>query len=152
MPGPFPGMDPYLEDPVLWPGVHLELISSARRILNTLLPSSYVADTRERVYVVQSGASIYPDIPAKEHLTDLARLVRSGGTPRTAPQEAPWIITAPPLAFREPYVEIVDLSLRPYRIAISVVEILSPPIRLIGRKGGRSILESSRRSSGARQT
>jgi hypothetical protein len=28
MPGPFPGMDPYLEDPVYWPDIHQSLITA----------------------------------------------------------------------------------------------------------------------------
>ncbi len=49
MPGPFPSMDPYLEDPVLWPGVHLALIPAIRAALNAVLPSRYVADIGERL-------------------------------------------------------------------------------------------------------
>ena len=33
MPSPFPGMDPYLENPSLWPDVHHMLISSYREML-----------------------------------------------------------------------------------------------------------------------
>jgi hypothetical protein len=38
MPGPFPGMDPYLEAPILWPGAHDALIFGVRRALNAVLP------------------------------------------------------------------------------------------------------------------
>lgn len=38
MPSPFPGMDPYLEDSIIWRGVHHELISLIAETLNTLLP------------------------------------------------------------------------------------------------------------------
>ena len=31
MPSPFPGMDPYLENPAIWPGVHSQLINAAAR-------------------------------------------------------------------------------------------------------------------------
>lgn len=43
MPSPFPGMDPYLEDPALWPDVHhgwLEAIWSERA--PALVPRFYV--------------------------------------------------------------------------------------------------------------
>src|SRR5205085_206715 len=53
MPSPFPGMDPYLEDAVLWPGLHAQLIASARAALNAVLSTDYVANTGERLYVVQ---------------------------------------------------------------------------------------------------
>ena len=39
MPSPFPGMDPCLEKPSLWPDVHHELISEIRATLNRHLDS-----------------------------------------------------------------------------------------------------------------
>jgi len=46
-------MDPYLEHPGLWPGVHRGLIANARAALNSLLPAPYIADIGERLYVVE---------------------------------------------------------------------------------------------------
>src|SRR5438874_11797542 len=43
MPSPFPGMDPYLETPNLWPDVHHELISQIRSALNPALLPRYVS-------------------------------------------------------------------------------------------------------------
>ena len=48
MPSPFPGMDPYLEHPARWTGVHDGLIGAARAQLNAVLPAGYVADIGER--------------------------------------------------------------------------------------------------------
>jgi hypothetical protein len=67
MPGPFPGMDPFLEHPALWPGVHQGLVAVARATLNTLLPQHYVADIGERVYIVQPERGICPDVVILEH-------------------------------------------------------------------------------------
>ena len=39
MPSPFPGMDPYLEHPALWPGVHQGLITFMWSALNAMLPA-----------------------------------------------------------------------------------------------------------------
>ena len=50
MPSPFPGMDPYLERPSLWPDVHHELISGIREHLNRQLRPRYVARVEERTY------------------------------------------------------------------------------------------------------
>ncbi|MBI3467805.1 MAG: DUF4058 family protein [Planctomycetes bacterium] len=33
MPSPFPGMDPYLETPAEWPGLHHLLITKAHQLL-----------------------------------------------------------------------------------------------------------------------
>lgn len=43
MPSPFPGVDPYLETPDIWPDVHHELISQIQGVLNSLLRPLYVA-------------------------------------------------------------------------------------------------------------
>lgn len=43
MPGPFPGMDPYLESPTRWQGVHNSLANGVMTFLNTILPDRYVA-------------------------------------------------------------------------------------------------------------
>ena len=59
MPSPFPGMDPYLEDPVIWPGIHQDLITLSKLALNTVLPARYATNTGERLYVVQAERSIY---------------------------------------------------------------------------------------------
>jgi hypothetical protein len=51
MASPFPGMDPYLEDPSIWPSVHHLLITHIGTTLNSLLPPCYVATFQERVFV-----------------------------------------------------------------------------------------------------
>lgn len=43
MPSPFPGMDPYLEHPARWPGVHQRLMTYIADTLNIALPPHYVA-------------------------------------------------------------------------------------------------------------
>ena len=49
MPSPFPGMDPYLERPSLWPDVYHELISQIRAALKPTLRPKYVARVETRV-------------------------------------------------------------------------------------------------------
>ena len=48
MPSPFPGMDPYLENPVTWPDLHSSLIAGFRRVLKPILRPKYVAHIEER--------------------------------------------------------------------------------------------------------
>src|SRR6516165_1000321 len=70
MPSPFPGMDPYLEDPGLWPDVHSTLIAVAREFLAQQLRPKYTVRIEDRVYV--SGQddpgrdAIIPDIRVSE--------------------------------------------------------------------------------------
>jgi hypothetical protein len=48
MPGPFPGMDPYLEAPPFWESFHDRLIFHAGSVLQEVLPRGYVAEFRQR--------------------------------------------------------------------------------------------------------
>lgn len=51
MQSPFPGMDPYLEDPTIWRSVHHHLIAAIGETLgDALAPAFYVA-VEERVYI-----------------------------------------------------------------------------------------------------
>ena len=52
MPSPFPGMDPWLENPRVWPDVHNSLAGEVRRLLNDTLPAGYYAQLEERTEVV----------------------------------------------------------------------------------------------------
>ena len=64
MRSPFPGMDPYLEDPGGWGGVHDALIAVLREGLNRQLGPDYIADGDTRVYIVSPDEQrwIFPDI------------------------------------------------------------------------------------------
>src|SRR4051794_36688978 len=77
MPGPFPGMDPYLEAPSVWRNVHNRLITYISDELNILLPEGYVATSDERVYVVPWDDFIYPDVAL---LTTSGRRTNAGSS------------------------------------------------------------------------
>lgn len=67
---PFPGMNPYLEDPAIWPGVHTSLISEIRNRINAQAPRRYFADIEERVYVLDQDDPahrlIIPDVSVRD--------------------------------------------------------------------------------------
>src|SRR5262245_2816730 len=48
---PFPGMDPYLEHPVLWETIHARLIVAIANQLQPHLDPRYVTSVEERVYI-----------------------------------------------------------------------------------------------------
>src|SRR5205823_5222844 len=58
----FPGMDPYLEDPQLWPGVHSRLIVYTADRLQPALRPRYVAAVEERVYLQGPDREVVPDV------------------------------------------------------------------------------------------
>lgn len=66
MPSPFAGMDPLLEDPLHWRGVHTRLMTGITAqlndSLNDSLPDGFVADVEERGFVTPPARSIFPDV------------------------------------------------------------------------------------------
>lgn len=62
MPSPFPGMDPYLEDPAFWPDFHDSFIVYWRDALNDRLPDAYEARVNERTRVIdlETGGEVPP--------------------------------------------------------------------------------------------
>jgi hypothetical protein len=51
MPSPFPGMDPWLERPMVFPTLHNNLITYLQAALKRLLPKGYIAAGANRVYI-----------------------------------------------------------------------------------------------------
>ena len=57
MPSPFPGMDPYLENPAFFSDLHDSMITYVREYLKPRLPKPYYAVSNERVWVEISRRS-----------------------------------------------------------------------------------------------
>ena len=51
MPSPFPGMDPYIERPEIWPDFHLHMVVSISRALQPLLRPGHAALIQNRCFV-----------------------------------------------------------------------------------------------------
>lgn len=62
MPSPFPGMDPWLEDPAIFPDLHDSFIMELRKAIMARLPRPYFAAVRNRVWVDLSLRCIEPDV------------------------------------------------------------------------------------------
>lgn len=133
----FPGMDPYLENPQFWPGVHNSLIIYLRDQLQPLLRPRYVAAVEERVYVEGTDRQYVPDALIQQQST---RPRRSGGA-AVAEMEEPLIVQSPGPEIHESYIEILDLSSG--QKIITVIEVLSPGNKFPG-KGRDSYLAKQR--------
>jgi hypothetical protein len=68
MRSPFPGMDPYLEEPGGGVGVHDALIAIMREVLNQRLEPDFIADGGTSVYVIAPDERrwVFPDVYAVE--------------------------------------------------------------------------------------
>ncbi len=62
MPSPFPGMDPYLEDPDIFPNLHHDLITFIEFALQERLPPSYFAAVGTRDRIEMNGKMMKPDL------------------------------------------------------------------------------------------
>ena len=72
MPSPFPGMDPYLEAPEIWPDFHDALAAEIRGELNRTLPSPYYAriEMRPEIGIAEArdrGRRVVPDVAVVRH-------------------------------------------------------------------------------------
>ena len=140
MPSPFPGMDPYLEDPTVWPGVHANLAVAIQELLNQKIRPKYVARVEERVYLASEDDDPrelprIPDVRIDERSqSDGVRALRSNGA--LAIVEPVIVRASDPI--RERRVEILDVATRS---VVAVIEILSPSNKASGSAGRDSFLE-----------
>ncbi len=128
MPSPFPGMDPYLEDPWIWPDFHLTFAVGLRTELNRRLPTGYVALVDRYVWAWE------PETEERKRLGKLDVFFTGEGesrAPAAAAVAAPVEIVLPSVTEKgTPYVKIVD---RAYRRLVTVIELLSPANKTPGK-------------------
>jgi hypothetical protein len=132
----FPGMDPYLEGPDLWPGVHSRLVVYISDQLQPLIRPRYIAAVEERVYLEGPGREVVPDV-------SIRRQPRSfeGVTVANAPSDGPEVLVIPNLEIHESYIQILDRATG--QKVITVIEVVSPTNKRTGA-GRDSYLEKQR--------
>ena len=145
MPSPFPGMDPYLEDPPRWPGVHLLLIAAFSEMLNQQLRPRYVAEIEERIYVTPDDdpgeeQTRVPDIWIERRHGGKTKLgTRPGGTVAAA---EPLVVTT--LSEDETRERRVEIRATDTKQLVTVIELLSPSNKVSGAEGRRSFIAKRR--------
>jgi hypothetical protein len=60
---PFPGMDPWLEHPAIWPDVHNSLIAAIRDELAPRVAPRYYLGLEQRVYALEPGELVFVGLP-----------------------------------------------------------------------------------------
>ena len=136
MPSPFPGMDPYLEAPDIWPDLHEALAGEMRAELNLLLPQPYYArlEVRPEVGIVDDeGTSrrIVPDATVIRKASDTTAAPATVTlSERRATISASVEVTIASEPLRHQVVEIRDAS-RGHKL-ITLIEIVSPSNKRAG--------------------
>jgi hypothetical protein len=134
---PFPGMDPYLEHPALWPDVHNSLIAAIRDTIAPLVAPRYYVGLERRTYQLK------PDDMALIGIADVAVI-----TPRAPEARGP--LAPAGVAVLEVEVPMIDEVgenfLEVHEVSsgtlVTILELLSPVNKLHGK--GRQDYEQER--------
>ena len=146
MPSPFPGMDPFLEDPAIFPDLHDRFVAQLSEALNARLPRPYFSAIASRIWIEASFRRIGPDINVLRPKRPAVEKPTSGGT-GVATAEAvatePVVVRVAQEEVRETYLEV--FARRGKDRLVAAIEVLSPTNKTPGAKG-RSLYRRKQRS------
>lgn len=122
MPNPFPGMNPWLENPTLWRDVHHSIITALRADLAPRLRPRYFVAVETHTYV-----SVAPDVPVATRYPDVMVIDRGGpAVMAVAPAATPSPYLTVELPISEPFEEgYLAVRLVPSGEVVTVIELLS---------------------------
>ena len=131
---PFPGMDPYLEQPTFWSSFHSRLIVAIADAIEPQLSSQYYVEVEKRTNQSDSADALLIDIPQSTPISE------SITNESVVVQARPEQVTLPvPQIVNERYLEVRAIDTDE---VITVIEILSPKNKRTG--DGRSTYEKKR--------
>lgn len=142
MPSPFPGMDPYLEQPAFWSAFHSRLIVALADTLAPQLRPRYYVEVETRTYTdTPDEAGVLVGIPDAVVLSrQTAPLAKSPGALTVQPM--PQQVRLPvPTEINERYLEVREVG---SNAVITVVEVLSPKNKRPGK--GRTVYQEKRQA------
>ena len=129
MPSPFPGMDPYLEHPALWPDVHNSLLAAVRdSVAPDVAPRYYVALER-RTYLLKPDDLVFIGRPGIA-VVQRQEAVIPRGQVATAPAAVLEVDVPMADEVEEVFLEVRDVTTGR---CVTVLELPSPVNKLTGR-------------------
>jgi hypothetical protein len=143
MTSPFPGMNPYLENPDLWSEVHHRLITAIADNIESHLSQKYRVAIEKRTYRTDSEDSLLVGIPDVTILSVKQKTQKSDSYTATATLSTETAnksvdVTLPlPLEIKEGYLEIREVSTGK---VVTVIEVLSPTNKRT-KEGRKSYLD-----------
>ncbi|MBM4090587.1 MAG: DUF4058 family protein [Planctomycetes bacterium] len=123
---PFPGMDPYIERPEIWPDFHDSLIAAIRGALQPSLRPRYAAVIQDRLYVVEADRPIRPDVSVVRTTSERAH----GGAMALLEADAPAVFELRLEEVRQPLIHIVEPAAG--NRVVTAIEVLSPDNKVPG--------------------
>ena len=139
---PFPGMNPYLENPALWPDIHGRLIVFLADVLSPQLRPKYFVAIEERVYETTPDDRVLvgiPDVVVQRSQT--ATNTQPENVALATPTTQPATVTLPiPQAVKERYLEVQKVGTKE---VVAAIEVLSPKNKRTGE--GRNAYETKRK-------
>lgn len=131
MPSIFPGMDPYLEAPWIWPDFHNSFADEIRRMLNEQLPKQYFAqlEARSEPGIRAAKRIIAPDVAVIQSVGKHQQLPEATGGAAVALEEDVETPTGIRIEFMDESVTITAVAIRSTQTAnevVTLIEILSP--------------------------
>ncbi len=142
MPSPFPGMDPYLEGPDIFPDLHDSLIFCLREALNVVLPRTYRAGIASRVWLEASQRRIGPDVKVLHGPQAVNGGAKGGsGAGGVAVATEP---VAVEVEIEERRESLLDIYAEPGRRVVTTIEVLSPTNKTPAGHGRTPYLQKQR--------
>ncbi|HEY9853944.1 MAG TPA: DUF4058 family protein [Leptolyngbyaceae cyanobacterium] len=140
MSSPFPGMNPYLEHPDFWQGLHHLLIVEIARFLAPKLRPKYIVAVEVRMYETGGEDLLVglPDVAVQSLLDETNPATTNVAV--AAPPAQPVTVTIPvPEIIKQGYLEIREVETKE---VVTAIEIISPVNKRPGE--GRKAYETKR--------
>jgi hypothetical protein len=120
MASPFPGMDPYLEDPGNWPDFHPRFVVHCREALLAALPAQYIARLGERFSLVDEAREVYLEILHRSDRSLVTAFELLSPANKEAPGRSLYLAKRNALLVRDVHVVELDLLLGGQRLPMHV--------------------------------
>jgi hypothetical protein len=147
MPSPFPGMDPYLEDPTFWQGLPTTLLTAIRAAITPMLPPGLYAELEQHIWFREEDQlpdteasrvkSVKPDVYILEGPKTAAKRPKSSAAVCTPPTYTAIL----PKIVREVGNHTVRIRDIRDRKVVTAIELLSPSNKYAGADRDRYLLK-----------
>lgn len=124
MPSPFPGMNPYLEQPSVWHDFHQAYITAIRNSLTPQIVPDYIAKIEDHIYIHELSADERAFLGRSDvSVLSSGRSAAVAASARSVVAPAFGLITPGVDTVRESFIELRD---RDTSEVVAVIELLSP--------------------------